>query len=162
MQDHHFTFEIDATPEEVWSVFWWQKKKGQVVESGDVRIEILHPGDETGEGLIRHCHFRVPRYLLSGGVGRSWEWLTDVEPVESWRYDAIGKPLFSRASGWTRLERLDDDRTRVHFRETYRVFNPVLRFVLERRVHRFISKDNDVVMKRAIERGVRARRRSRL
>jgi len=112
--------------------------------------------------LIRHCHFPVPRYLLSGGVGKSWEWLTEVVPGESWRYDAIGKPLFSRASGWTRLERLDDDRTRVHFRETYRVFNPVLRFVLERRVHRFISKDNDVVMKRAIERGVRARRRSRL
>lgn len=162
MQEHDFRFEIDATPEEVWGVFWAQKKKGQVIEAGDVRIEILHPGDETGEGLIRHCRFRVPRYLFSGGLGRSWEWLTDVEPCVSWRYDAIGKPLFSRASGWTRLERLDDDRTRVHFRETYHVFNPALRFVLERRVHCFISKDNDVLMKRAIELGVRARRKSRM
>ena len=60
-----------------------------------------------------------------------------------------------------RLERLDDNRTRVHFRETYSVFNPVLRFLFERRVHRFISKDNDVLMKRAIEGGVQALRSRR-
>ncbi len=159
MQDHQFAFDIDATPEEVWRVFWAPKTKGQVIESGDVRIEILHPGDAKGEGLIRHCQFRVPHYLLSGGRGKSWEWLTDIVPGESWRYDAIGKPLYSQASGWTRLERMADDRTRVHFRETYHVFNPVLRFFLERRVHRFISKDNDTLIKRAIERGVMALRK---
>jgi len=48
----------------------------------------------------------------------------------------------------------------VHFRETYHAFNPVLRFLLERRVHRFISKDNDVLMKRAVELGVEHQRRS--
>ena len=154
VQDHHYSFDLEATPEEVWRVFWSTRKKGQVVELGDVRIEILHPGDEHGEGLIRHCHFRVPYYLLSGGVGKSWEWLTEVEPGKSWRYDAVGKPLYSKASGWTRLEPLDDGRTRVHFRETYHVFNPILRFLLERRVHRFISKDNDTIMKNAIEQGV--------
>ena len=66
MQDHRYSFEIDATPEELWQLFWG-KKTGDVIEHGDVRIEILHGGDETGEGLVRHCHFRVPRYLLSGG-----------------------------------------------------------------------------------------------
>lgn len=155
VQDHRFAFEVDATPEQVWGVFWAPKRRGQVIEAGDVRIEILHPGDESGEGLIRHCHFRVPRYLLSGGVARSWEWLTEVVPPESWRYDAVGKPLYSGASGWTRLERLPEGRTRIHFRETYHVFHPVMRLLLERRVHRFISKDNDVLMKRAIEAGVK-------
>jgi hypothetical protein len=160
VQDHRFAFEIDATREELWSLFWG-RKKGEVLEHGDVRIEILHGGDETGEGLIRHCHFRVPRYLLSGGVGRSWEWLTEVVPLESWRYDAVGKPLFSRATGWTRLDDLGDGRTRVSFRETYRVFNPLLRALLEKRVHRFISRDNDRVMKASLEAGVtRLRRRS--
>jgi len=159
VQDHRFSFELEATPEEVWSVFWAPKKKGQIIEAGAVRIEILHPGDSRGEGLIRHCHFPVPRYLLSGGVAKSWEWLTEVVPGVSWRYDAVGKPLYSAASGWTRLERLPDDGTRVHFRETYHAFNPVLRFLLEARVHRFISKDNDVLMKAAIERGVHAMRK---
>jgi hypothetical protein len=161
MQEHHFSFEIEAEPDEVWAVFWALKHKGQVIEHGSVRIEILHPGDATGEGLIRHCRFRVPHYLLSGGVGRSWEWLSEVRPGESWRYDAVGKPLYSKASGTTRLEALPGGRTRVHFSETYHAFNPLLRMLLERAVHRFISRDNDVLMKNAIERGVRALRKSR-
>jgi len=155
MQDHQYSFTVEATPREVWNVFWGNRRK--VVEHGDVRIEILHFGDESGNGLIRHCHFRVPRYLLSGGVGKSWEWLTEVKPYQSWRYDAVGKPLWSQASGWTRLE---EEEGGVHFRETYHAFNPVLRFLLERRVHRFISKDNDVLMKRAVELGVEHQRRS--
>lgn len=159
MQDHSFSFEVDATPQEIWTLFWGHRQR--VVQHGDVRIEYLHWGDQVGEGRIRHCQFRVPRYLLSGGIGRSWEWLTEVKPHESWRYDAIGKPLWSRATGWTRLEDLGHGRTRVHFRETYEAFNPLLRVLFERRVHHFISRDNDRIMQAAIEKGVgmmRARR----
>ncbi len=137
---------------------FWQRRN---VEHGDTRIEILHKGDELGNGLVRHCWFRVPKYLLSGGVGQSWEWLTEVRPCESWRYDAVGKPLWSQASGWTRLEDLGNGRTRVHFRETYHVFNPILRFLLEERVHRFISKDNDRLIQRAIEEHIRRLRSKR-
>jgi hypothetical protein len=36
--------------------------------------------------------------------------------------------------------------------------NPILRVLLERRVHRAISRDNDRLMKSAIERGVAAMR----
>jgi hypothetical protein len=119
-----------------------------------VTIEILHYGDEHGEGLIRHCTFRVPRYLLSGGVGHSWEWLTELERPVSWKYDAIGKPLWSRAEGRTRLEALSDGRTRIHFAETYHAFNPVLRALLEKRVHRFISKDNDRLITDSVNQGL--------
>ena len=159
MQDHSHAFEVDATPQEIWALFW--QRRSRVVEHGAVRIEYLHWGDATGEGRIRHCRFPVPRWLLSGGVGRSWEWLTEVKPYESWRYDAIGKPLWSRATGWVRLEDLSGGRTRVHFRETYEAFNPVLRVLLERPVHRFISRDNDRVLRAAIERGVQAMRTAR-
>ena len=69
MQDHRYAFEVEATPQEVWAVFFAPKHKGQVLEHHGVRIEILHVGDETGEGLVRHCTFRVPHYLLSGGIG---------------------------------------------------------------------------------------------
>ena len=161
MQDHRYSFEVEATPEEVWRALHPRFRKGQVIEHGSVRIEILHAGDEHGDGLVRHCHFAVPRYLLSGGRARSWEWVTDVVPNETARYDAIGKPLWSKAQGWHRLEDLGDGRTRVHFRETYHVFNPVLRVLLERRVHRFISKDNDKLMEAAIQGGVaHARKRA--
>jgi len=160
MQDHSFSFDVDAPPEDVWAVFW-SRKTGDVIEHGDVRIEILHGGDESGEGLVRHCHFPVPRYLLSGGKAKSWEWLTEVKPCESWRYDAVGKPLWSKATGWTRLERLEGDRTRVHFRETYHVFNPLMRFLLERRVHAAISRDNNKKMKTGMEMGLKALRARR-
>ncbi|MEW6270374.1 MAG: polyketide cyclase / dehydrase and lipid transport family protein [Thermodesulfobacteriota bacterium] len=153
MQEHSFSFEVDGTPQEVWALVWGRRQR--VIEHGDVRIEYLHWGDENGEGRIRHCEFRVPRYLLSRGVGRSWEWLTEVKPYESWRYDAIGKPLWSHATGHTRLEDLGDGRTRIHFRETYEAFNPLLGALLERRVHRFISRDNDRVMKEAINGGLK-------
>jgi hypothetical protein len=156
MQDHQYSFEVDASREEIWSVFWG-RKTGDVIEHGNVRIEILHGGNEVGEGLIRHCHFPVPWYLLSGGKAQSWEWLTQVKVHDSWRYDAVGKPLWSKATGWTRLEALENNRTRVHFRETYHVFNPVMRFFLERIVHKAISKDNDRKIKLGIEQGLKAR-----
>ena len=60
-----------------------------------------------------------------------------------------------------RFEDLGDGRTRVHFRETYHVFNPILRYLLERRVHRFISKDNDKQIRSAVVRGLEALRARR-
>ena len=156
MQDHSFSIDVDGTPAEVFAVFWSQRSGRR--EHNGVTIEILHPGDADGNGLVRHCTFPVPIWLLSGGRGVSWEWVTEVKPGESWRYDAVGKPLWSEATGWTRLEDLGAGRTRIHFRETYRAFNPVLRRLFEARVHRAISKGNDATIAAAIESGVRAMR----
>lgn len=97
MQEHTYAIDVEGTPEEVWQVFWAHRSGTRSHE--DVTIEVLHPGDTTGEGLVRHCRFPVPRWLLSGGQGVSWEWLTEVNHPESWRYDNVGKPLWSRASG---------------------------------------------------------------
>src|SRR3954453_16262924 len=130
------------------------------IEHGPVTIEILHEGDEHGDGLVRHCFFRVPRYLLIGGVAQSWEHVTEVVPNVSAKYYAIGKPLWSRAEGEHRLEPLADGRTLVHFMERYHVFNPFMRMLLEQRVHHFISKDNDKLVKAGSERGLAAARGS--
>jgi hypothetical protein len=165
MQRHEFSFEIDATPEEIWAVLHpgppeLAPGEHQVIEYGGVRIEIVHPGDENGEGLVRRCTFAVPRLLCSGGVGRSWECVSEVRPPVYSRYEAVGKPLWSEASGWHELHDLGDGRTRVEFGETYHAFNPVARVLLERYVHRFISRDNDRLIRTAIEGGL-ARMRKR-
>ena len=97
MQDHQFHFDVDGTPQEVWDVFWSNMRSGVKTEA--VTIEIYHPGDEQGNGLVRHCDFAVPKYLLSKGRAQSWEWITEAQAPVSWKYDAIGKPLWSRASG---------------------------------------------------------------
>ena len=157
VHEHSFSVDVDAPREEVWEVFWYRAPDRPQAKIGT--IEILHPGDEIGEGLVRHCTFPVPRFLFSGGVGQSWEWLTEVRPYDSWRYDAIGKPLWSRAEGHTRFEDLGDGRTRIHFTERYEAFNPWMRRIgLERYVHRSLSRDNDAILA-AIEGGVRWHRR---
>jgi len=153
VQQHNHSVDIVARPEELWQLFWYRGPRPQT--NGDVQIEILHPGDDVGEGLVRHCTFRVPRYLMSGGKAQSWEWLTQVRPFESWRYDAIGKPLWSCAQGFTRFEDLGEGRTRVHFTETYHAYNPVMRALFEKRVHRFISKENDRVIEDTLNKGIR-------
>lgn len=156
MQVHDYEVEVEGTPEEVWRVFWSQRS-GKITHGG-VTIEILHPGDEVGNGLVRHCTFPVPRWLLSGGRGVSWEWLTEVRPYSSFRYDAVGKPLWSKATGLTELEDLGEGRTRVHFEERYHAFNPLLRALFERRVHAAISRDNDVSIASSLSNGVRIMR----
>jgi hypothetical protein len=148
VQVHNFDFVVDGTPEEVWDVIWKRTRVG--VETDTVTIEIYHPGDGEGNGLVRHCHFPVPRYLLSKGRAQSWEWITEAQRPVSWRYDAVGKPLWSKASGLTRLEDRGDGKTHVYFQETYEVFNPVMRALFEKRVHHFISKDNDKLIEASI------------
>jgi len=164
-REHTYSFEVAATREEVWRALHPPARRvgaeRRVIEHGDVRIEIWHEGDENGEGLVRSCTYKVPRLLLSGGVGRSWECVTESRPPEYSRYDAVGKPLWSKATGWHRLEDLGDGRTRVHFGETFYAFNPVLRFLLQDWVHRFISRDNDRHVQSAVEQGVAAIRRHR-
>ena len=153
MQRHEFSVVLDAPPHAVWEVFWYRGSDRPQAKIG--RIDILHPGDEIGNGLVRHCTFPVPKWLLSGGVGQSYEWLTEVKPYESWRYDAIGKPLWSKAVGHQRLEDLGNGRTRVHFHETYETFNPWMRRLgFEKVVHDRISRDNDTLLA-ALEGGLR-------
>jgi hypothetical protein len=161
--EHTYSFEVDATPDEVWRALHPPVRHAvpgpRVIEHGGVRIEILFEGDENGQGLVRTCTFTVPRLLLSGGVGRSWECVTEVRPGEYSKYDAVGKPLWSKATGWHRLEDLGGGRTRVHFGETYYVFNPVLRLLLQGYVHRFISRDNDRLVRAAVEQSLARRRK---
>jgi Polyketide cyclase / dehydrase and lipid transport len=154
VQRHEYSIELNAPPDEVWEVFWYRAPDRPQPKDVKTRIEILHPGDDAGNGLVRHCYFPVPKWLLSRGVGQSWEWLTEVKPFESWRYDAVGKPLWSRATGWTRLTDLGDGRTRVTFVEEYEAFNPVMRLLLEKTVHSRLSRDNDTILA-ALEGGLR-------
>ena len=48
----------------------------------------------------------------------------------------------------------------MHFVERYHVFNPLMRLLLERRVHQFISKDNDTMVRDGIVNALEAKRRS--
>ncbi len=64
-------------------------------------------------------------------------------------------PAGPKQKGTRGLEDLGNGTTRVHFTETYHAFNPILRVLLEKRVHAFISKDNDHLIKESLTTGVR-------
>ena len=113
-------------------------------------------GDETGQGMVRRCWYDVPWY--AGGRARSWEIISEVRAPELQRYDVLFcTPPAARAAGWFRLERLDANRTRVHFHEEFEMENRWLARLIEQRVHRFISKDNDVNLKGMIDSRLAAR-----
>lgn len=125
----------------------------RVIEHGNVRIEIVAEGDENGQGLVRCCWYDVPWY--AGGRARSWEIISEVRPSEYQRYDVLFcTPPHAKAAGWFRLEDLGDGRTRVHFHEQFDMENRLLAPILEKRVHRYISKDNDKNLQGMIQAGL--------
>jgi len=58
------------------------------------------------------------------------------------------------------LTDLGDGRTRVTFVEEYEAFNPIMRVLLEKTVHRRLSRDNDTILA-ALEGGLRWHRKRR-
>jgi hypothetical protein len=163
VQEHQSSFVVEASPAEVWSLWFGsipteRSADPYVIEMDNVRIEIVHAGDALHEGLVRYCRYPIPHYVLSRGVAESWELVTDVVPEESYRYRAITKPPFAVVEGRQWLEAVGDGHTRVHFSERYEVANCLLRSLLERRLHRMISANNDRVIESGVRSGVQALR----
>lgn len=146
MQSYTVRFSVEAPARKVWRVLHPPAPKDaprpRMITYPAGSMEILNEGDEAGEGLVRTCVFDVPRYLLSGGKARSWETVTEATINKLSRYVAISKPLWSRAEGYHELDEQPDGTTLLTFHETYHAYNPVLRALLERRVHAKISRDN--------------------
>ena len=158
MITHDSNWTVDASREEVWQAInktvedrrSTSVANPRVIEHGNVRVEIVAEGDEHGQGLDRRCWYAVPWYV--GGRARSWEIISEVRPPEYRRYDVLFcTPPNATAAGWVKLEDLGDGRTRVHFHEQFAMERRWLAPLLERRIHRFISKDNDKNLQGMIE-----------
>ena len=155
MQRHEVSFVVDAPPHRVWRLFHPKPAPDAIVprtfEHPGGSITILREGDDDGEGLVRTCTFPVPKWLLSRGSARSFEVVTESRKNEFSRYEAVGRPLWSKAEGWHTLEPLDGGAaTRLTFVETYSAYNPVMRALFEARVHRFISRSNTEVFEKVL------------
>ena len=157
---------VDAPRDDIWAVLHPQKTfdratttvaHPRVIEHGTTRVEIVSEGDENGQGLVRQCWFAIPWYIP--GTGRSWEIVSEVRVPEYQRYDVLFcTPPHATARGWYRLEDLGDGRTRFHFHEEYHMERRWLAPFVERGFHRFISRDNDRILRGVIEDGIRKRR----
>ena len=107
-QSYAVRFHVDAPPPKVWRSRHppapADAPRPRVLKWPGGSMEVLNEGDEAGEGLVRTCVFEVPKYLLSGGKGRSWETVTEAEINKLSRYMAVGEPLWSRAEGYHELD----------------------------------------------------------
>ena len=147
MQRHEVTFLVDAPYYKVWRMLHPKTPEGatvpRTIEHPNGTITILKDGDDDGAGLVRTATFRVPKWLLSGGRGESFEVVVEARKNEYARYEAVGKPLWSKAQGWHTLESLNDGTsTKLTFVEIYEAKNPLLRRLFERRLHHHLSSDN--------------------
>jgi hypothetical protein len=146
MQSYTVGLHVDAPPRKVWRVLHPpappNAPRPRVLKWPTGSMEILNEGDEAGEGLVRTCILEVPKFLMSGGKGalvgdgHRGQGQQNL-PVCSGRQAAV-----VHAEGYHDLEEQADGTTVLTCHETYHAYNPILRFLLERRVPAKIFRDN--------------------
>jgi hypothetical protein len=105
-------------------------------------VEVLHPGDARGNGLLRRVIYRLP----FGRRGCALELVTDVEPARGYTYTMIGRTPGNDQTGRVRLEPTSSG-TRLFFEERYRLASIPWKW-FEGPIYRFINRKNEESMQR--------------
>ena len=142
MRRHEYSFEIPHSPARVWALFQdydrWTEYAPMVI-----RVEVLWPGDERGNGLLRRVIYQMP----FGRRGAALELVTDVVPERSYTFTMLSSPGNDQV-GHVRLEPLGPNRTRFSFDERYDLRKFPWR-LFEGPIYRFINRKNEESMRRA-------------
>jgi hypothetical protein len=139
MREHEYTVELAHSARRLWALFQrydlWKEYAPAVLD-----VEIVHPGDGGGNGLLRRVVYPLP----FGRRGESFELVRNVVPGVGYDYLMIRSGL----SGSVALEPIGPNRTRLRFRERFHMRAPVLRW-FEAPIYRFINKKNEESMRGA-------------
>ena len=145
MREHRFALDIPHPAERVWALFQrydlWTQYAPMVIG-----VEVIHPGDENGNGLLRRVIYKLPL----GRKGSALELVTDVDPGRGYTYTMLSRRPGNDQTGRVRLEPLGPDKTRLHFEERYNLTNPILKN-FEAQIYRFINRQNETSMRRAAD-----------
>ena len=142
MREHAYAFELPHAAARVWALMQ-DYDRWSVYAPMVLRVEVLHAGDERGNGLLRRVSYRLPL----GRVGSALELVTEVEPARSYRYTMIGRQPGNDQVGCLRLEPIGPNRTRLHFEERYQLTSWPWRW-FEGPIYRFINRKNEESMRR--------------
>jgi hypothetical protein len=141
VREHRYSVEFPHSAERLWALMQdydrWTEYAPMVL-----RVEVLHPGDERGNGLLRRVIYRLPL----GRRGAALELVTDVVPARGYTYTMIGRSPGNDQTGRVRLEPLAPGRTRLHFEERYHLERRPWRW-LEGPIYRFINRKNEESMR---------------
>ncbi len=105
-------------------------------------VEILEPGDENGNGLLRRVVYPMP----FGRKGEAFERVTEVVPEGGYTYTMLSKEPGNDQTGKLRLEALGPGKSRLHFEERYHLTKAPWKW-FEGPIYRFINKKNEESMR---------------
>ena len=158
MREHRYSLDLPHSAPRLWALMQdyprWNEYAPMVV-----RVEVLHPGDASGNGLLRRVIYRLP----FGRVGSALELVTEVvspsearatnglvgersEPWCGYTYTMISRTPGNDQTGRVRLEPLGPRRTRLHFEERYHLVSAPWRW-FEGPIYRFINRQNEASMR---------------
>ncbi len=135
MKEYSYSIDMPHSIERLWALMNDYDKWPEFAKPMVTGIDVAQPGDEMGNGLVRHVKFRLPLGLR----GTSVETVHDVEPGLAYTYSTADGTV-----GRIRLESLGPDSTRLRFEEEVRLPRPFSWF--EGRIAKFIEKYNKKTM----------------
>ncbi len=143
MREHRYQMEMPHSPARLWALFQdydnWTAYAPMVLD-----VEIVHPGDERGNGLLRRVVYKMPL----GRRGTALELVTNVEPERGYTYTMISRQPGNDQTGRVRLEPIGTDRTRFSFEERYHLTKAPWRW-FEGPIYGFVNRQNEQSMQRA-------------
>lgn len=138
--EHRWSMDFPHSPERLWALMQdydkWTEYADMVVE-----VQVLHPGDESGNGLLRRVVYQMP----FGQRGSALELVTDVRRAQGYTYTMISDTPGNDQTGSLRLERLGPNQSRLHFEERYNVTEFPWR-LFEKQIYSFINRKNEESM----------------
>ncbi len=108
MKEYGYSVDIPHSPARVWAIMQDYSKWPEFAKPMVTGIQVAKPGDEKGNGLVRHVNYKLPLGLR----GKSVETIDQMEPGVGYRYTSAKGTV-----GILKLEKLDENNTRLHFDE---------------------------------------------
>ena len=142
MREHRYAVDFPHSAERLWALMQdydrWSTYAPMVIA-----VDVLHPGDKAGNGLLRRVIYRLP----FGRRGCALELVTDVEPARGYAYTMITRRPGNDQTGRLRLQPLGPNRTRLYFEERYQLEQRPWKW-FEGPIYRFINRQNEESMRR--------------
>jgi hypothetical protein len=142
-REHRYSFEMPHSAARVWALFQDYDRWTEYAPMVE-RVEVIHPGDEQGNGLLRRVIYQMPL----GRKGSALELVTDVEAERGYTYTMLSPSPGNDQIGHVRLEPIGPNRTRFSFDERYHLEKLPFKW-FEGPIYRFINKKNEESMRRA-------------
>jgi hypothetical protein len=145
MREHRYSLDIPHSTRRVWTLMQ-DYDRWSVYAPMVIGVEVLHPGDATGNGLLRRVIYKIPL----GRRGSAIELVTDVVPEGGYTFRMIGRQPGQDQTGRVTLESTGPEQTRLHFEERYHLTTAPWKW-FEGPIYRFINKQNEDSMRRLSE-----------